>query len=105
VESDKYPRSTFKGAIDNIKSINLQQNGLYPVKVKGQLTIHGVTQPVAADGTLEVNNGKVIARSAFTVTPEQFEIEIPLLVRAHIAKIIRIQVLAAYEPYLAKNPN
>jgi polyisoprenoid-binding protein YceI len=105
VESDKFPRSTFKGTIDNIKSVNLQQNGLYPVKVQGQLTVHGVTQPVAADGTLEVNNGKVTARSAFTVTPEQFDIEIPLLVRAHIAKTIRIQVLATYEPYLAKTPN
>jgi polyisoprenoid-binding protein YceI len=105
VESDKYPRSTFKGTIENIKSINIQQNGLYQVQVSGQLTIHGVTQPVKADGTLEVNNGKVIGRSLFTVTPEQFEIEIPLLVRAHIAKIIRIQVNAAYEPYLAKNPN
>jgi polyisoprenoid-binding protein YceI len=105
VESDKYPRSTFKGAIADIKNVNLQQNGLYQVKVNGELTIHGITQPVAADGTLEVNNGKVTARSAFTVTPEQFEIAIPLLVRAHIAKTIRIQVIAAYEPYLAKNPN
>ena len=105
VESDKYPRGTFKGAIENIKSVNLQQEGLYKVKVNGQLTIHGVTQPVAADGTLEVKNGKVIAKSAFTVTPEQFEIEIPLLVRAHVAKIILIKVNAAYAPYLAKNPN
>jgi polyisoprenoid-binding protein YceI len=105
VESDKYPRSTFKGTIENIKSVNIQQNGLYQVQVSGQLTIHGVTQPVKADGTLEVNNGKVIGRSLFTVTPEQFEIKIPMLVRAHIAKIIRIQVHAAYEPYLAKNPN
>lgn len=105
VESDKYPRSTFKGAIENIKSVNLQQDGLYGVKVKGQLTIHGVTQPVAADGMLEVKNGKVTGRSIFTVTPEQFDIKIPLLVRNNIAKTIRIQVLMVYEPYLAKNPN
>jgi polyisoprenoid-binding protein YceI len=105
VESDKYPRGTFKGAIANIKSVNLLQDGLYKVKVNGQLTIHGVTQPVAADGSLEVKNGKVTAKSEFTVTPEQFEIEIPLLVRAHVAKIILIKVDSVYEPYLAKNPN
>lgn len=104
VESDKYPRSTFKGAIGDIKSINLQQDGLYGVKVTGQLTIHGVTQPVAADGTLEVKGGKVMGLSAFTLTPEQFHIEIPLLVRAHVAKVIRIQVKTIYVPYLANNP-
>jgi polyisoprenoid-binding protein YceI len=105
VESHKYPRSTFKGTIENIKSVNLQQDGLYGVKVNGQLTVHGVTQPVAADGMLEVKNGKVVARSIFTVTPEQFNIEIPMLVRGNIAKTIRIQVNVTYEPYLAKNPD
>jgi hypothetical protein len=89
VESDKYPRGTFKGAIGNIKNVNLQQDGRYN----------------AADGILEVKNGTVTAKSQFTVTPEQFEIEIPLLVRAHVAKIILIKVDVAYEPYLAKNPN
>jgi polyisoprenoid-binding protein YceI len=105
VESDKYPRGTFKGRIEDIKSVNLQKDGLYGVKVNGQLTIHGVTQPVATDGMLEVKNGRVVGRAIFTVTPEQFDIEIPLLVRNNIAKTIRIQVLADYEPYLAKNPN
>ncbi|MGV3503152.1 MAG: YceI family protein [Adhaeribacter sp.] len=103
VESDKYPRSTFKGKIPDIKQVNLQKDGLYAVAVTGELTIHGVTQPVNADGTLEVKNGLVVARSAFTVTPEQFNITIPRLVRANIAKTIRIQVHVAYAPYLAKN--
>lgn len=104
VESDKYPRGTFKGMIADIKKVNLQQDGLYGVQVSGQLTIHGVTQSIAADGTLEVKEGRVVGRSIFTVTPEQFDIEIPRLVRANIAKTIRIQVNAAYAPYLAKNP-
>lgn len=104
VESDKYPRSTFKGEIADIKKVDLQKDGLYGVQVSGQLTIHGVTQPVRTDGTLEVKSGQVVGRAIFTVTPEQFDITIPRLVRSNIAKTIRIQVNAAYAPYLAKNP-
>ena len=103
MESDKYPKATFSGSYT--EEVPFDKDGTYNITVKGKLTIHGVTQPVAADGTLEVKNGKVIAKSAFTVTPEQFEIEIPLLVRAHVAKIILIKVNAAYTPYLAKTPN
>lgn len=105
VESDKYPRSTFKGTVADIKSVNIRQDGLYRVKVSGQLTIHGVTQPITADGTFEVKGSKVIGQSSFTVTPEQFDIKIPLLVREHVAKIILIKVIASYEPYLAKTAN
>lgn len=99
IESDKYPKGTFKGGIENASAINLQQEGLYKVKVNGQLTIHGVTKPVSADGTLEVKGGKVAARSVFNVKTEDYNIEIPLLVRGHIAETIKITVNMLYEPY------
>ena len=102
VESDKFPKSTFKGTIENITAINLQQAGIYNVKVSGQLTIHGVTKPVSSAGTLEVKDGKILAKSTFNVVPEDYNIEIPLLVRNHIAKIIQVTVNLVYEPYIAK---
>lgn len=107
VESHKFPKSTFKGHIQNMKDVNLQQDGLYNVKVAGQLTLHGVTRPVSADGTLEVKGGKIGAKSVFEVKPEDYAIEIPLLVRNHIAKIIQIKVNLLYAPYTetaAKTP-
>ena len=99
IESHKYPKSTFKGSIENAKAVNLQQNGTYKVKVSGQLTIHGVTKPVTADGTLEVKSGKVAAKSVINVKPEDYAIEIPLLVRGHIAEIIQVTINMLYEPY------
>ncbi len=105
IESDKYPKSTFKGSVENMKAVNLQQDGVYKVKVSGELTIHGVTKPVTTDGTLEVKNGKISAKSTFTVATEDYSIEIPLLVRNHIAKIIQIQVNMPYEPYLSTKAN
>jgi polyisoprenoid-binding protein YceI len=107
IESHKFPKSTFKGNIENIKAVNLQQDGLYKVKIAGQLTIHGVTKPVNAEGTLEVKDGKIGAKSVFEVKPEDYAIEIPLLVRNHIAKIIQVKVNMLYAPYTetaAKNP-
>jgi polyisoprenoid-binding protein YceI len=101
VESDKYPKSSFKGSVQNINAVNLQQDGVYKVKVNGQLTIHGVTKPIDADGTLEVKGGRIGANSIINVRPEDYDIEIPLLVRNHIAKIIQVTINLLYEPYQA----
>lgn len=102
LESDKYPRGTFKGTIADIKTIDPQKDGVYPAQVTGTLTIHGVARPVTANGTLEVKGGRIAAKSTFTITPEEYNIEIPLLVRQHVAKIIQIHVDLQYEPYIAK---
>ena len=101
VESHKYPKSTFKGTVQNIRAVNLQQDGVYKVKVNGQLTIHGVTKPIDADGTLEVKGGRIGANSVINVRPEDYDIRIPLLVRNHIAKIIQVTINLLYEPYQA----
>jgi polyisoprenoid-binding protein YceI len=101
VESHKYPKSSFKGTIQNMKAVNLQQDGVYKVKVNGQLTIHGVTKPIDADGTLEVKGGRIDANSVINVLPEDYDIQIPLLVRNHIAKIIQVTINLLYEPYQA----
>src|SRR5437868_7178645 len=51
-ESDKFPKATFKGNVVNIKSVDLNKNGTYNVKIKGIMTIHGESKEVATDGTL-----------------------------------------------------
>ena len=102
LETEKYPRGTFKGSITNIKSIDPQKDGTYPAQVEGTLTIHGVARAVTANGSLEVKGGLIAAKSTFTITPEDYNIEIPLLVRQHVAKIIQINVDLQYEPYIAK---
>ena len=46
LESDKYPKSIFKGRITNIEEVNFQKDGTYPVTVNGSLEIHGVTKQI-----------------------------------------------------------
>jgi polyisoprenoid-binding protein YceI len=99
VESDKFPKCTFKGKIADISSVNLSKDGTYPVKVTGDMTLHGVTKPVSADGTLTVKEGKVLASSAFKIKPEDYNIEIPSVVRDKIAKELEVTVKADLEPF------
>jgi hypothetical protein len=99
IESDKYPKSTFKGKILNIQTVDTGKNGTYPVEVEGELTIHGVTRPVKSTGTLEVKDSKIYGKSQFTVAVADYDIQIPKLVRDNIAKTIDIQVDMVYEPF------
>ena len=103
VESDKYPKATFKGKVVNMQSVNLAQDNLYKVLIEGVLTIHGVDRTVRTDGTLEVKGKQLTGKSTFSVTPQEFNIEIPFLVKDHIAKRIDITVNVVYVPYVEKS--
>lgn len=98
VESDKFPKATFKGQITNPGEIDFAKDGSYSAKVKGNMTIHGETRPVETDGTVEVKDGKVITVSKFMVAPEDYGIEIPGVVRDKIAKEIEVTVNTELEP-------
>ena len=52
LESEKFPKSTFEGKITNISDVDFSKNGIYNVTVNGDLSMHGVTKPVRADGTI-----------------------------------------------------
>lgn len=94
MESDKFPKATFKGNIGDFKSVNLSKDGVYPVKVKGQLTIHGVTKDVETEGKFTVKGGVITATSSFTVAIADYNIQIPAVVRDNIAKTVKIDISA-----------
>ena len=97
VESDKYPKTTFKGTVTNIASVDLNKDGIYPVQIKGELTLHGVTKETSAEGTMEVKAGKFIGKSNFVIILADYKIDIPSVVKDKISKTIKIDVTAAYE--------
>jgi polyisoprenoid-binding protein YceI len=67
MESTKYPRASFMGTVTNLKEVDFTKDGTYKVAVTGNMTIHGITKPVTATGTIEVKGGKVHAKSKFTI--------------------------------------
>lgn len=93
MESGKYPKSTFKGKFSDASAVNWDKPGTYPVKVTGDLTIHGVTNQVTADGSIVIGSDKKIkATSQFEVAVADYKIEIPSVVRDNIAKNVTIDV-------------
>ena len=98
VESDKYPKAEFKGTISNNSTINYSKDGSYPAKVKGKLTIHGVTKDVETTGTVKINGGKIDANSTFNVLISDYNIKIPAVVKDKVSNTIKITVDCDLEP-------
>lgn len=90
VESDKYPKSIFKGSISNMSDVDLTKDGSYPVKLTGTLTIHGVTKSVAPKAKIVVKGGKLNAVANFTILLADYGIEIPGVVADKISKTVKI---------------
>jgi hypothetical protein len=97
LESDKFPKATFSGKMHGVNATTLGQ-GQQKVTVEGDLTIHGVTHHVTVPGVVELKNNQLQAAATFSVAPADYNIEIPLLVRDHIAKTVTVRVVLACDP-------
>jgi len=102
MESDKIPKSVFKGKITNLTSVNFSKNGTYDVTVEGDLTIHDVINKINSKGTIEVVTGGINAYSKFNIVPEDYKISIPGIVREKINKDLVVTVTMKYAPLETK---
>ena len=98
MESPKYPNSTFKGKINNLKDINFTKPGKYNATIEGDLTIHAVTKKVKQTGIIEVKDGKLITSCKFNIAVKDYNIKIPNAVAGKIAENVQITVEVAMEP-------
>jgi hypothetical protein len=97
MESDKYPRATFKGRIQG--PIDVTKDGAYTVSVSGDLTVHGVTRARTIQGSLTVKNGVIFMASEFMVKCGDHHIDIPQILFYHIAENIKVTVSATFFRY------
>lgn len=78
MESNTYPKSTFKGKITGASADDLKKPGKHEVSVEGDLTIHGVVKPRTLKGTITVApTGAMTAESEFIVKPADHGIKVP----------------------------
>jgi hypothetical protein len=89
IESDAYPKASFTGTYIGEE----KEGALANVQVKGLLTLHGVTKEIEVPATLHWEGSKITGRATFKLTPSDFNIKIPALVRDKIAKQIDVTVL------------
>jgi polyisoprenoid-binding protein YceI len=90
IESDKYPKASFAGTYTG--DVQPGKDGIYPVTIKGNLTLHNVTKAIEEPATIEVKGGRLLGKSEFKLRPEDFNISIPSIVRDKIAKEMTVRV-------------
>lgn len=96
LESDKYPKATFKGSINDYGKIDYKNDRTYAITVTGDLTIHNVTKQVTMPATIEIKNGIVSAKATFIVKPADYNISIPSVVENKIAREVKVTVESTY---------
>jgi hypothetical protein len=99
MESDKYPKATFKGRIANLADVKFEENGKYNATIQGDLTIHNVTKKISVNGTIETKEGKIFAKAKFPIRVKDYNIDIPKLVFQNIAEVVEVTVDMVYQPY------
>lgn len=92
MNSDVFPKSEFKGKINNISSINFSKDSSYNVTATGSLTIHGITQKITASGTLTVAHQKINLKSIFKINRIDYGIT-----SQEVGNTLEITVIAKYD--------
>jgi len=89
VESDKFPKATFKGKIEDFDSTKLSSSVVI-YKVTGDLTLHGKTKKISTTAKISKSGDKISIVGNFDVKPEDFAIEIPKIVSKKVADVIKV---------------
>lgn len=96
MESEKYKTAQFSGKYTG--NVNFKKNGLYPVKGKGKINIHGVEQERDFNGEMNVDGNKIILTCKFDVLLKDHKIKIPKVVVKNIAEKVEVNVNVNFEP-------
>ena len=88
LESEKFPSATFKGKIK--ETVDLTVAGTYPITASGTATIHGVTRPIDLKGTIISTGTSLALTCAFEVKLVDYKVDIPKIVFAKIAEVIKV---------------
>ena len=93
MESDKFPKATFKGKMLVDKKLLQQIDNDFKAQATGILTIHGVAKPVVVPVNISIKKGIMSCSVNFKVQPADYKISIPAIVADKINKEISISIL------------
>jgi len=91
VESDKYPKSTFKGKIENFDYSKLTSEGK-TYTIKGTLELHGKSKEISITATIKKVANGVDLNSSFYVNTDDFDIKIPSVVSKKVSKKVNVKI-------------
>ncbi len=91
IESDTYPKAIFKGQLLDFDSATLTTSPS-EVTLDGTLELHGKEKELQTTVQVHKMENTIVMEGAFIVTPEDFDISIPKIVRNKIAKEVHVQL-------------
>jgi polyisoprenoid-binding protein YceI len=86
-ESNKFPKATFKGTIEDFSMEKLSASKS-TFKINGQLTFHGVTKNIDCKASISKTENGILMEGNFSVSASDFDIEIPKIVSNKIAEAV-----------------
>jgi polyisoprenoid-binding protein YceI len=92
LESELYPKGKFSGKI--IEDVDLNADGVYEIRAKGDLDIHGVKQTRIIKAKVTTKGSTMKIEAHFTVPLSDHNIEVPSIVKQKIATEIEVGVVA-----------
>lgn len=97
MESDKFPKASFKGKIEGIS--DWSKAGEYEAKAIGKLNIHGVELDRTIPITITIGKNDISATSKFKVKVEDHKVKVPELVFNKVAEEVEIKINADFVPH------
>jgi len=92
METEVFPEASYSGKI--IEDVDLTKDGVYEVRAKGKLRIHGVEQERIIRSTITSKKGRVSIQSDFVVLLADHNIKIPKVVHSKLSPEINVTVSA-----------
>lgn len=92
VESNKYPKATFKGKLSDFDATALDTSPK-KLKLNGTLEMHGKSKEINTVAIIRKKGNDIEIITDFDVNPDDFNIQIPKIVRQKVAKTVNIKTM------------
>tara|TARA_B110001450_G_scaffold195486_1_gene183860 strand:+ start:1017 stop:1562 length:546 start_codon:yes stop_codon:yes gene_type:complete len=96
VESDLFPKATFKGEILNFETI---KNSETKLEVKGSITIHGKRKEIIIPASFTRSENTIFVKGEFNLLLSDYNVKIPSIVSKKIAKELKVTFEFNHKPY------
>lgn len=96
LETSVFPEAVYKGKI--LDEVDLLKDGVYSVRTRGKLIVHGVETERVLTAEVTVRNKEIQINSDFVVALSDHNIKIPRVVFDKLASEVKVKLTASLKP-------
>lgn len=91
MESDTYPKATFKGKIENFDVSKLTSTA-QTFTIKGKMEMHGKSKDISIPASIKKTGDAIDIDSSFTLNTDDYGIDIPSVVSKKVSKKVAVKL-------------